>query len=98
MKKRWGFLVLALIAGFSALLAPSNIFADELIVKDCTELLRLAEAYQEDLKTVDVVLGTVIDAGDMVAIKTYKLKKAAFKKRLDAVLKAIEIKECVKPR
>lgn len=98
MKKSWGFPLLAIIAICAVLFTSSHIFADELIVKDCSELLRMAEAYQEDLKTVDVVLGTAIDTGDLVAIKNYKLKKAAYKKRLDAVLKAIEIKECLKSR
>ncbi len=98
MKKRSGFSLSALIAGFAIVLASSNLFADDLIVKDCSELLRMAEAYQEDLKTVDIVLGAAIDAGNMVTIKTYKLKKAGFTKQLNAVLKAIEIKECVKSR
>lgn len=98
MKKTSAFLLLAFIAGLPLLFPLSGVCADDLIVKDCSELLRLAEAYQEDLKTLDVVLGAAIEAGNMVTIRTYKLKKAGFKKRLSAVLKAIEIKECVKSR
>jgi len=79
-----------------AVLATSAgaVTSDELVVKSCTELLAIAEGYQQDVKTVDVMLASAIDAGDLERIKTYRLKKNAIKKQLNAVLKAIEIKGC----
>jgi len=72
--------------------------AEELVVRPCSDLIRIANSYQEDLKTVDTMLGVAIDAGDLDKIRVYKLKKSAVQKQLDAVLKAIEIKECAKTR
>lgn len=99
MMRRWtlGWLV-ALLSGcmFSFSAAPS--FAEELITKSCAELIRLATNYQEDVKTIDTVLGAAIDAGNLEAIKIYKLKKAAAQKDLDAALKAIDLKECAKSK
>lgn len=82
-----------IFAGTSILLC-----AEELVVRTCSDLVRLANSYQEDLKTVDTMLGVAIDAGDLDKIKAYKLKKAAVQKQLNAVLKAIEIKECAKAK
>jgi len=63
-------------------------------VKKCSELVRMAQNCQEDLKTVDTVLGSAIDAGTMDRIKNYKLKRSVVRKQLESVLKAIEIKGC----
>jgi hypothetical protein len=82
--------VLVLIAWASG--AP----AAELVTKSCTELIAIADGYQQDLKTVDLMLASAIDAGELDRIKTYRLKKNALKKKLDAVLKAIDIKSCSK--
>jgi hypothetical protein len=70
--------------------------AEDLIVKDCQELMRMAKNYQEDLKTVDTVLGSAIDAGGIDRIKNYQLKKSAVKKQLESVLRAIDLKGCVR--
>ncbi|MCX5861139.1 MAG: hypothetical protein NTW27_03315 [Deltaproteobacteria bacterium] len=85
-------LIAGLVLSFSAV--PS--FAEELIIKSCSELIRLATNYQEDVKTIDTVLGTAIEAGTLESIKIYKLKKSVAQKNLDAVLKAIDLKECAK--
>jgi len=86
--------VVVFIPTFSVGAAPT----EELIVKNCAELIRMAQTYQEDLKTVDTVLGSAIDAGNMDRIKNYKLKKGAVKKQLESVMKAIDIKGCVMGR
>jgi hypothetical protein len=91
-------LLMALVLGASMLAAPVASAADELVVKSCQDLMAMAEAYQQDLKTIETVLGSAIDGGDMERIRSFKLKPAAVKKKLDLVLKAIEVKECVKPR
>ncbi len=70
--------------------------AEDLIVKDCQELMRMAKNYQQDLKTVDTVLGSAIDAGGIDRIKNYQLKKNAVKKQLESVLRAIDLKGCVR--
>ncbi|MBI4964299.1 MAG: hypothetical protein HY913_13560 [Desulfomonile tiedjei] len=88
----WCFIIVAVL-GILFVCSPS--FADELVVKKCSELVRMAHNCQEDLKTVDTVLGSAIDAGTMDRIRNYKLKKSVVKKQLDSVLKAIEIKGCV---
>ncbi len=72
--------------------------SNDLLASPCSELVRKAQAYQQDLKTVDTVLGSAIDNGDMDRIKSYKLKKGAVKKNLESILKAIELKGCVKTR
>lgn len=74
------------------------VFSEELIVKSCQELIRLATDFQQDLKTVDTMLGVAIDAGNLENIRIYRLKKSAAQKELDAVLKAIDLKECAKTR
>ncbi|MDQ1239313.1 MAG: hypothetical protein QG577_1499 [Thermodesulfobacteriota bacterium] len=88
--------VVALFTFAAVLLSPMPCLslAEELVVKPCSELIRMAGNYQEDLKTVDTMLGVAIDAGDLDKIRVYKLKKAAVQKDLDALLKAIDIKEC----
>jgi hypothetical protein len=71
---------------------------NDVLSKDCRELLRLAEIYQEDLKTVDTVLGAALDSGSIERIKSYKLKKGAVRKQLEAVLQAVDLRGCVKNR
>ncbi len=90
--------LLALAMVFILATVSLSLCAEELVVKPCGELIRLANSYQEDLKTVDTMLGVAIEAGDLDKVKAYKLKKSAVQKQLDAVLKAIEIKECAKTR
>jgi hypothetical protein len=69
---------------------------DQLVVKDCPELLRMAQSLQDDVKTIDTVLGSAIEVGNMATIQNYKMKKASVQIQLQSVLKAIEIRSCVK--
>jgi glycerol-3-phosphate dehydrogenase len=85
---------LAIVGVLGTLFIAGPSFAEELVVKKCSELVRMAENYQADLKTVDTVLASAIDAGTMDRIKNYKLKKSVVRKQLESVLKAIEIKGC----
>ncbi|MBI5250103.1 MAG: hypothetical protein HY912_11475 [Desulfomonile tiedjei] len=70
--------------------------SEDLVVKPCSELIRMAENYQEDLKTVDTVLGSAIEAGSIDRIKNYKLRKGSIRQRLDSVMQAIDARGCVK--
>jgi hypothetical protein len=88
----WRLLIVAILG--TLFIAGPSFAEDELVVKKCSELVRLAENYQADLKTVDTVLGSAIDAGTMDRIRNYKLKKSVVRKQLESVLKAIEIKGC----
>ncbi len=90
--------LIVLTASLIIAASPVRLCAEELVVRPCADLIRLANSYQEDLRTVDTMLGVAIEAGDLDKIKAYKLKKAAVQKQLDAVLKAIEIKECAKTK
>lgn len=81
-----------------AIFAGGPAAAEDLIVKDCRELMHMAKNYQEDLKTVDTVLGSAIEAGGIDRIKNYQLKKNAVRKQLDSVMRAIDLKGCVKQR
>jgi len=76
--------------------APS--FAQDLTTRDCSELVRMAQTLQEDLKTVDTVLESAIDAGNMDRIRSYKLRKSEIKKKLTALLRVIDLKECGMPK
>jgi hypothetical protein len=90
---------LALVfAGLFTCSAVSAALAEDLVVRSCSELLRLADSCKDDLKTADTVLGSAIDMGSVEMIRNYKLKKEAAKKELDSVTKALELKGCVKPR
>lgn len=82
-----GFILIQLTAG-----AP---LADDLVVKSCQELIGLAQGYQQDLKTVDTILGSAIDAGNLERIRSYKLKKGAVTKQLRAVMSAIQARGCL---
>lgn len=90
-------IILPLAALLLLLTAAGAPASDDLVIKSCTELIAMAEGYQQDVKTTDLMLASAIDAGDLQRIKTYRLKKNALKKKLDAVVKAIEIKGCTKP-
>jgi hypothetical protein len=70
--------------------------SQELITRPCPELIRIAERYQEDLKTINTILGSAIEAGSIHRIKNYKLRKDATKQQLESVLEAIEARGCVK--
>ena len=70
--------------------------AQDLLAYKCEELVRMADTFQQDLKTVDTVLGSAIDGGDMDRIKSYKLRKGIVKKQLDSVLHAVELKGCAR--
>ena len=83
-------IAMVLVAG-----APS--FADDLGSKSCAELVEMAANYQQDLATVDKVLGSAIDAGTLNRIRSYKLRKAAVKQQLNAVLRVIQLKDCTVP-
>jgi hypothetical protein len=98
MQRRPGYWVVIAVVFFAATFTAAASHAEDLIVKSCAELIRMAQVYQEDLKTVDTVLGSAIDAGNMDQIKSYKLKKGAVKKQLESVMKAIDLKGCVTKR
>ncbi len=70
----------------------------ELIMKSCPELMRMSQTYQEDLRTVDIVLGSALENGAMDRIRTYKMKKSAARKNVEEVNRALELKGCVKRR
>lgn len=91
--KRWWAIV---AAGFVLICVPAGAaLADDLISKQCDELIGLAQAYQQDLKTVDTVLGSAIDAGNLERIRSYKLRKGAVAKQLRAVMTAIQARGCL---
>lgn len=95
MQTRLGYWLTIVAVFFAATLTAGASSTNELVVKSCAELIRMAQVYQEDLKTVDTVLGSAIDGGNMDQIKNYKLKKGAVKKQLQSVMKAIDLKGCV---
>lgn len=80
------------------LIAVVPCVAGELATKSCAELVRMAHSYQQDLATVDTVLGSAIDAGTMDRIRAYKLRKAAVKRQLKSVLRVIKLKDCTVPQ
>lgn len=93
---RWFRCLFGTIAlGAAVLLSASPSFSEELVVKSCQELIGLAENCRQDLRTVGAMLNSAVDVGDIQRIRNYKLKRAAVQKQLQAVLKALEIKECV---
>jgi hypothetical protein len=98
MHKRVGYWLTIVVVFFAATFTVGASPTEELVVKSCGELIRMAQVYQEDLKTVDTVLGSAIDGGNMDQIKNYKLKKGAVKKQLESVMKAIDLKGCVTKR
>ncbi len=88
-----------LLGAVALMVLITNIaIAQDLLANKCEELVRMADTYQQDLKTVDTVLGSAIDSGDMDRIRSYKLKKGMAKKQLDSVLQAIDLKGCARAR
>lgn len=79
-------------------LAPSAVLPECLDCKSCSELLHQAEKYQQDLRTVDLVLGSALDSGSMDKVRSYKLRRGSVKMELDRVMKAISLKGCVLTR
>jgi hypothetical protein len=71
-------------------------YAEDLFSKSCFELVRLAENYQTDLKTIETVLGSAIDAGNLDRIKNYKLRRSVIKQQLTSTMRAIEAKGCAR--
>jgi len=96
MKKRLVYSFTVAVISLLVIAGTKTSHAEELVVKNCSELMRIAQNLQDDLKTVDTILGSAISAGNMAVIRNYKLKKAAVQKDLEAALKAIEAKACVK--
>lgn len=84
-----------LVAAPAVLFIASGSSAQELGTKGCAELIRMAHNCRQDIKTVDIVLGSAIEAGRIDRIRSYKLRKSAQRKRLASILKAIQTRECV---
>ena len=87
-------LAIAVVAGAYAPYAQ----AADLGGKTCTELLRLSRQCQDDLRTVDTVIGAAVDAGNMDTIRNYKMKRGAMLKERDEIMNAIKFKGCVQPK
>jgi hypothetical protein len=91
-----------LIAGlFTVLIMGTSVpyvAAEDLGSKTCPELLRLAKECEQDLKTVDTVLGAAIDAGNMDSVRNYKLKRSAMVKERENIMSAIKFKQCLKSK
>lgn len=98
MEKSFLRRLVLICAPLLVLLTANPGLTDELVVKSCSELMRLADSYRDDYKAADLVLGSAIDMGDMERVKNYKIKRAAAKKKLELVVQSLEIKGCVKPR
>jgi predicted dinucleotide-utilizing enzyme len=98
MGKKAYWCVTILIAGFALIFTATAALADDDLEKNCEELIRRATNYQLDIKTVDIALGSAVDAGNMELIQSYKLKKLALKKQLESVMRAIRGLECVSTR
>jgi len=96
MTKRLFSCAAALAVALPFGLAPAH--ADDLLGKNCPQLVRIAENYQTDLKTVETVLSSAIDAGNLDRIKNYKLRRAVIKQQLDEALRALDAKGCAKTR
>ena len=93
-KRCLGFFTMIAAAALVVLPATPG-FTDDFVVQSCTELLRMADACRDDIKTADIILGSAIDSGDMTRVRAYKLKKSAAKQSLTSVLKALELKGCL---
>jgi len=100
MNKRLYRLNVVPLAGLILLLVGPAVFASDsdLWSRSCDELITTATDLEQDLKTVDMVLGAAIDAGNLEKIKSYKLRKQAVKKQLESVLSVIGSKDCVRKR
>jgi hypothetical protein len=97
VKSKRRFCILVISGILAVLLSVTPSFARDLATKSCAELVRMAQSYQQDLKTVDTMLGSAIDAGTMDRVRTFKLRKSNVKQQLKSVLKVIQIKECTEP-
>lgn len=69
--------------------------ASDIEARHCDDLLKLAEGLRRDMRTVDLMLGSAIDSGDMERIQAYRLKKDTLKKQLESAMKSIRAAECV---
>ena len=98
MKRLFVFFLVLMAINFIVTTGSCISNADELVVKNCEELLRMAQNLREDMKTVDTMLGSAIEAGNMDRINNYKMRKASVQKQLQSVLQAIEIRSCVKDK
>jgi len=96
MKKLLVCSVTVALMGLMAIIGVEESHSQELLVKNCSELITMAQTLEADLKTVDTILGSAIQAGNMVQIRKYKLKRAAVQKDLNSVLSAINYKSCTK--
>jgi hypothetical protein len=83
--------ILCVLVAFS-----STCQAEDLLVKSCPALIHMAENFQHDLRAIDAVYGSAVEAGNMDRIKNYKLRRGAVRKELDSVMRAIDVKGCVK--
>jgi len=81
-----------------AVIAAQPAFAECTECKSCPELIRMAQNYQQDIKTVDIVLGSAIDAVSLEMIRSYKLTKGTMKRQLESVMREIEHKGCLAKR
>lgn len=98
MKNRTFWSIATAMAALGLFLAVCTACASDLLQKSCDELIRTAQSYREDIKTVDIVLGAAIDAGNLERIKSYKLRKNALKSQLETVLKAVDLKDCARDK
>lgn len=96
MRKLFVYFLMLMAINFIVTAGSGISSAEELVVKNCEELLRMAQNLQEDLKTVDTMLGSAIEAGNMDRINNYKMRKAGVQKQLQSVLQAVDLKSCVK--
>ncbi|MDA8407601.1 MAG: hypothetical protein M0T73_12195 [Deltaproteobacteria bacterium] len=96
MKKHLVYSVTVVLVGLMTIVGVEESHSQELLVKNCSELITMAQTLETDLKTVDTMLGSAIQAGNMLQIRKYKLKRAAVQKDLNSVLSAIDVKSCAK--
>jgi hypothetical protein len=87
--------IIVIVAVLIPILACSIAAASDPLTLTCSELVRSAQSIQDDLKTVDMVLGSAISAGTMSRVKKYKLRKAEIEKKLSTIMRAIDVKGCV---
>lgn len=66
MKKLLVCLVTVAVMGLMAIIGVEESHSQELLVKNCSELITMAQTLEADLKTVDTILGSAIQAGNMV--------------------------------
>ncbi|MGC8660403.1 MAG: hypothetical protein ACP5U1_15160 [Desulfomonilaceae bacterium] len=96
MRKFLVYPFILVVMSLMTIIGTSASYPDDLLTKNCNELITMAQTLETDLKTVDTVLGTAIQAGAMDTIVKYKLKKATIVKNLQSVLNAMDVKSCVK--